>query len=143
MSSVAQPTPIKRFSGPHRFLSNFYPAVVGLDGDAYPTTEHAYQAAKVPRIQRGPFLTVATAGEAKRLGRRVQLRPDWESVKVGVMLHLLRAKFADPSLRRMLTATGSALLEEGNTWGDRYWGTVHGMGENMLGKLLMQVRGKA
>jgi ribA/ribD-fused uncharacterized protein len=140
MQTAAQPAAIRSFSGPHRFLSNFFPSIVTLDGDVYPTVEHAFQAAKVAREEREPFMDAATPGDAKRLGRRCRMRPDWEAVKDGVMLDLLRSKFVDPALRAKLSATGDAPLEEGNTWGDRYWGTVNGVGKNMLGKLLMEVR---
>jgi N-glycosidase YbiA len=57
-----------------------------------------------------------------------------------VMRGLLRQKFSSGELYEKLLATGDALLVEGNSWGDRYWGQVQGTGENHLGKLLMQVR---
>ena len=59
------------------------------------------------------------------------------------MLSLIRGKFQWPDLQVKLLATGDAYLEEGNTWGDRIWGTVDGQGENRLGKILMQVRDEA
>ena len=60
--------------------------------------------------------------------------------RLEVMLKLLRLKFADPALAGRLLATGDTELVEGNHWGDRYWGVSGGIGENHLGKLLMQVR---
>ena len=78
---------------------------------------------------------------AKREGRRVTLRPDWEEVKYQVMYEICCAKFTqNRELREILLATGDEYLEEGNTWGDRIWGTVNGQGNNWLGKILMQVR---
>ena len=68
------------------------------------------------------------------------LRPDWEEVKVQVMRELLYAKFSEEPLRGMLKATGDQHLEEGNNWGDTFWGVCRGRGENWLGKLLMEVR---
>lgn len=59
------------------------------------------------------------------------------------MLSLVRGKFQWPNLQEKLLATGDAYLEEGNTWGDRIWGTVDGQGENRLGQILMQVREEA
>ncbi len=56
------------------------------------------------------------------------------------MLTLIRQKFQRFDLQEKLLVTGNAYLEEGNTWGDRIWGTVNGEGENRLGKILMQVR---
>ena len=129
---------IESFQGKHRFLSNFWPARVKLDDVEYPTVENAYQAAKT-LSGRHVFLS-CRAGDAKRLGRGVTLRPDWEAVKVETMRGLLRQKFAAEPLRSMLIETGDARLVEGNTWGDRFWGVCGGAGQNMLGHLLMSVR---
>ena len=68
------------------------------------------------------------------------MRSDWNNIKTAVMLTLIRQKFQLPNLRKKLLATNDIYLEEGNTWGDRIWGTVNGEGENRLGKILMQVR---
>jgi len=132
---------INEFRGKYRFLSNFFPSVVVLGGEQYPSVEHAYQASKSDDIYYR--IKVASAPEpsmAKKLGRQIKLRSDWEQVKVAVMLSLLRQKFNDPIMRSALRGTGDALLIEGNTWGDKFWGQVNGVGENMLGILLMVVR---
>jgi ribA/ribD-fused uncharacterized protein len=85
--------------------------------------------------------TKLNPSEAKKLGRRVNLRKDWEAVKVKIMEELVRAKFTqNPDLVDKLLATGDAHLEEGNTWGDRIWGTVNDSGANRLGIILMQIR---
>jgi ribA/ribD-fused uncharacterized protein len=132
---------IDSFSGYHDFLSNFFPDDIWIKGKAYRTLEHAFQAAKHtdPVFQEQIRLT-REPGAAKRLARSKPARDNWDYIKVGVMLELLRMKFADPRLRAMLLDTGDLYLEEGNTWGDEYWGTVKGVGKNMLGHLLMQVR---
>lgn len=133
--------PIREFRGNNRFLSNFYPAIVELDGVSYPTVEHAYQAAKTLDYKlREQVNSIMKPGGAKRWGRKVALRYDWEIVKQAVMLSLLRWKFARQPLRGRLLATGRATLIEGNVWGDTYWGLCEGVGENKLGVLLMQVR---
>ena len=86
-------------------------------------------------------LTKLNLSEAKRLGRRVRLRSDWEQVKYDVMLDVVRAKFNQhPDLAQKLLATGDEELVEGNDWGDTYWGVCNGRGKNMLGKILMRVR---
>lgn len=77
---------------------------------------------------------------AKRAGQRLALRPDWEQIKQAVMLNLQRQKYSYPELRTLLLATGNLELIEGNTWGDTYWGVCNGVGDNWLGKILMQVR---
>lgn len=134
--------PIKAFEGPYRFLSNFYPSDVELDGDIYPTVEHAFQAAKTQnRAQRERVRLCSTPGLAKKAGRVVTLRPEWEEVKIAVMFFLLLRKFEPGSiLAERLLATGDAYLEEGNWWGDRFWGVCDGEGSNWLGICLMGIR---
>ena len=136
-----KPDSIERFAGPHRFLSNFYPAPLVWEGRYFPTAEHAYQAAKCRRSDEAWKIQEAPGpGVAKRLGRKIELRADWDEVKERVMLEIVRAKFENADLRRRLIATGNAELIEGNYWGDRFWGVCRGTGENRLGKILMRVR---
>lgn len=91
------------------------------------------------KVQRRQFCNL-NASNAKRFGRRVQLRPDWEQVKDNIMYEIIKSKFSIKHLREMLLATGEAILIEGNTWNDTYWGMCRGKGKNMLGKILMRVR---
>jgi ribA/ribD-fused uncharacterized protein len=78
---------------------------------------------------------------AKTLGRCVELRPDWEDIKLDVMKLFVTKKFTESTdLRTRLIATGDAELIEGNPWRDQFWGVYTGIGENHLGKILMQVR---
>lgn len=142
------------FSAEYRWLSNFWRARVMLDGIEYPTVEHAYQAAKAPfdgddpKGWRHRFATPKLSpGEAKRLGRLVPMRGDWEKVKEGVMRDLVGQKFRrDPSLARRLKATGSRPIVELNAWGDRVWGMIalkDGVtleGWNAMGRILEEVR---
>lgn len=132
---------IDSFMGKYRFLSNFWEAPVVFEGQMYDNNEAAFQAAKViDKEQRKQFAHL-NPSEAKRLGRRVKLRSDWEEVKNDVMYAIVKDKFTrNLELREKLVATGDEPLEEGNTWGDRIWGTVNGVGENRLGKILMDVR---
>lgn len=133
--------PINSFSGKYRFLSNFYPSPIKMGDLVYDTVEHAYQAAKcVEPLDRLMIRDATTPGIAKQLGRRVAIRDDWEEVKVQVMHKLLQMKFKSEYLKDMLLDTGDVELIEGNTWGDTFWGVCNGVGENHLGKLLMQVR---
>lgn len=135
--------PIDRFLYKYHFLSNFFPASVNFEGLSYPTVEHAYQAAKTfdpkerERIQGYP-----KPGQAKRRGKKVALRPDWEKVKFQIMEDLVRQKFtSNRNLSAWLLETGDRPLIEMNTWGDRIWGVdPQGVGENHLGKILMKVR---
>jgi ribA/ribD-fused uncharacterized protein len=135
-------TTIDRFTGDHDFLSNFHPSPIEVDGILYPTVEHAFQAATtaIPE-EKQALAETTTPGSAKRLGRKVQLRSDWEQVKVGIMEELVRLKFTThPDLGEQLLATGDAELVEGNNWNDRFWGVCRGKGQNQLGKILMKVR---
>lgn len=136
-------TIIDRFMGKYWFLSNFYPAPVEMDGKIWPTVEHAYQACKTnDPVVRGRILMVAKPGTAKYLGQRVKLRQDWEDMKLDVMKILVTRKFKDQELAKKLLATKDIQLVEGNYWGDTFWGVYNGSGENHLGKILMEVRGK-
>jgi ribA/ribD-fused uncharacterized protein len=134
---------IDKFDGTeHAFLSNFHPAPVVLDGVTYPSVEHAYQAAKTFNLDdRQRILNCPPPNIAKKIGRKVKARSDWDQVKVAIMTDLVRQKFTDhPELREQLLATGNATLVEGNWWGDRFWGMCNGEGHNYLGRILMDVR---
>jgi hypothetical protein len=74
------------------------------------------------------------------MGRAVDIRADWEKIKLNVMYTCLKLKFADPALKQKLLDTGSTQLVEGNWWGDVFWGVCNKKGQNHLGQLLMQVR---
>ena len=130
---------IDEFRGKYFFLSNFYNADVECFGYRFRNNEAAFQAAKCP--QRMAEFCELNPSDAKRLGRRVALRKDWESVKDDVMYQVCSAKFGqNRELAKLLVETGDAVLIEGNTWGDRVWGAVDGVGENRLGKILMKIR---
>jgi len=132
---------IGSFQGEYRWLSNFWPAKVILDGVEFPTVEHAYQAAKTLNpVARLAIKAQPTPGRAKRAAKMLSVREDWHAVSLGVMEDLLRQKFQEPALKALLLATGDEELIEGNTWGDRFWGVYGGQGENHLGKLLMKIR---
>ena len=82
-----------------------------------------------------------TSPEAKALGRKIELRPDWDSVKDIVMYDVCKLKFTTHTdLKEKLLSTGDAELIEGNYWGDVYWGVCNGIGKNKLGKTLMRIR---
>lgn len=139
---------INNFEGYNAFLSNFYECpIVDKDGILYPTNEHYFQAYKTLDLEERKMIAAAvTPGQAKRMGRRVQLRADWEYVKESVMLDALRLKFSKPAMKKKLLETGEAELIEGNWWCDNVWGNCNcprcstKTGENRLGKLLMQIR---
>ena len=129
---------IESFSGEHRWLSNFW-----IHDDARQlSVEHHYQAAKTTNLEDYLLIMSAeTPGKAKRFGKQIVVRDDWDSVKFAIMEHLTREKYAtNIKLRNMLLDTKGSLIIEGNTWGDRVWGVCEGTGENHLGKIIMKVR---
>jgi hypothetical protein len=135
---------INDFHDEYNFLSNFYPSVVVVDDISFPTVEHAFQALKLKnRTEENlrHFSKLSDPNDAKKLGRRIELRSDWDEVKYQIMYDLVYQKFSKhKQLRSKLIKTDNAILIEGNTWGDVIWGTCGGKGENWLGRILMQVR---
>lgn len=143
---------IDGFEGRYAFLSNFYPSPVeyiSLDGQKHiaPSVEHAFQASKATELKHElAILNSPTMGGAKRLGRQVKIRSDWEELKDMFMYIFVLKKFSEPELEKKLLATGEAELIEGNHWHDNYWGDCHCdkcrdiPGKNKLGEILMQVR---
>jgi len=133
---------INSFSGDYSFLSNFYPAQIVIELLVFPTVEHAYQAFKTDDQEW--FKKIQNANSpavAKKLGRRCPIKPNFDSLKLDLMRELVQAKFfQNPELKTKLLATNDSHLEEGNTWGDTYWGIVNGKGSNFLGKILMETR---
>jgi len=140
---------IDKFAGTYAFLSNFQACTVTWEGVSYGSVEAAFQAAKCAELEeRSPF-SDCSPSEAKRMGRRCKLRPDWEWARLSVMETLVWQKFQnDPGLKRRLLETGDAELVEGNRWHDNFWGDckcpkcAFVQGENRLGVILMNVRSK-
>jgi len=146
---------VPRFDGEYFFLSNFFeaPTIFSMNGEevSMPTGEHAFQAAKCHAMldtakRREYVLSVANApspGKAKYLGRSVKIDTrKWDDIKVECMREVVWQKFYQHTdLRGELCMTDDAMLVEGNTWSDTYWGRVGGKGYNKLGVILMEVRG--
>lgn len=142
---------ISRFNDRWAMLSNFYPAPVVWEGMMYPTSEHAFIAGKtLDKDIRRKIAAASTPGVAKRLGRMIPLRDNWDAeVSIQVMSEVLRAKFlTHADCRDVLLSTENATLIEGNYWHDQRWGscfcgkrvTCSTPGDNRLGILLMQLR---
>lgn len=133
---------ILEFKGENRWLSNFWPCTIKLDTDFYHSVEHAYVAAKtIHSHERLAVRFAKTAGDAKRMGRSITIRENWDNLKLNYMHGFIEQKFSEGSeLAGKLIATGSCLIVEGNTWGDRFWGVCGGEGANNLGVLIMDRR---
>lgn len=138
--------PIQKFDGTeYWWLSNFAYSPIPYPNDRIANTVEAYfQATKtLDPLEQDKILAAPFPAQAKRLGRKVTLRDDWETIKLQVMLNALRWKFhpdVHPNLVKALLETGDRALIEGNQWGDKFWGQVAGEGLNWLGRLLMRVR---
>jgi len=131
---------IRGFRGCYGFLSNFYPMDITFEGLTYKSSEAAYQAQKTLDEKLRIRFTGLDAWSARRLGRQIKIRKDWEDIKVDVMYRILKIKFSRQPFRNMLLDTGDAYLEETNYWRDTFWGVYNGEGRNHLGRLLMVVR---
>jgi len=139
---------IDSFRGEHYFLSNFYRCDVPFRGAIFPSSEHAFMAAKTADPSEfHAILAAGTPGEAKKLGRTVSLVPNWDTTRYSVMYDVLLSKFtSNLELRDALRATQGALLVEGNDWHDQTWGScmcpqhADAPGDNALGIILMALR---
>jgi len=137
------------FKDKYKPFSNFFPAKVIFEDITFPTVEHAYVAAKTLNISARRDIAMIPAGEAgkaKRKGRYLVLRTDWEKVKFKIMEDLLRQKFSKEAFKNLLLETKDSVIIEGNYWHDNTWGDClcskcqNIPGQNRLGKLLMEIR---
>jgi hypothetical protein len=142
----------------YAFLSNFYPCVIS-DTISYkskdkiyffnwPSAEHYYQSLKTNIVEeKEKILKCETSGIAKRVGKKLTIREDWEIIKLDMMLLVIFEKFKqNPELKNMLIKTSPHKLVEGNYWHDNYWGScscnmcIFEDKYNHLGKILETVR---
>lgn len=134
---------IDSFRGQYQWLSNFAPCSIYVGGYTYPSVEHAFQSAKNDEHWWRQYCsTTKSAGLVKRESKKVKLVDNWNTRKVNAMRYLLVEKFKCEPYRQLLLDTGSQYIKEGNTWGDKYWGVCSrtGVGENVLGKMIMEIR---
>ena len=132
---------IDKFDGEYAFLSNFYECPVQYGFFTFSSSEAAFQSAKTTDETLIKKFVLLNPSAAKKLGRKMPLRKDWEQIKDTVMYQIVLNKFRQNlNLREKLLATGNEELVEGNWWNDTYWGRCNGVGKNKLGKILMEVR---
>ena len=145
LASKVNPMPIKFYTPEFYVFNNFSAHAVEFGGKLYPTSEHAYQAAKCTdpqgqeaiRSARSPNQAKALANETYKTAKD----PEWESKKVAVLEEILRAKLAQhPEAQEALRKSGREdIVEDSPT--DYFWGEgADGSGKNMLGKLWMKIR---
>lgn len=137
-------TSIESFRGEYFWLSNFYPCAVVVRSFVFKCAEAAYQCAKSTNQSEDVWRFVEMNGaEAKKAGRKLEVREDWDYIKIDIMREVVESKFRNNAdIRKKLLDTGDAKLIEGNDWGDTFWGVCNGRGQNWLGYILMNLRDK-
>lgn len=137
-----------RAHGKYACFSNFYPCEFVFGGMHFRNSEAAWQSLKtLDENERLSFQNLGPS-EAKKKGRSVQLREDWELVKYKLMVAVCLAKFRqNPDLGKILLETGDEEIQENTTgWHDNIWGhcecpkCMDKSYTNLLGKALMEVR---
>lgn len=138
----------------NRFLSNFYPYMknkkletdleIISEGITFDCVENAYQAAKTDNIELKKKISKMNPYDVVEMVKagEIPTRENWNDIKLDIMYSLVWQKFKNIKLKRKLIDTKDLVLEEGNTWGDVFWGICDGVGENHLGRILMKVREK-
>lgn len=130
------------FDGEYRWLSNFYQLQYPIEifDTKFYTTENLYQAFKCKHMDDILYIAQLSPGQAKRIGKKVEICPFFLETKLDVMTSILRLKFNQPKFKELLLATGDCYIEETNNWGDIFFGVCNGIGENHLGKIIMLIR---
>ena len=137
---------IWKFEKEYEWLSNFAPCTIVLHGITYPSVEHAYMSAKSDDVRW--YLKCADEsikpGTIKKMSREIVVMPDWDAIKVAVMQECLHQKFNQEPYKTLLLETGDVYIQEGNYWGDAFWGVDLNTrtGDNLLGKRIMEIREK-
>jgi ribA/ribD-fused uncharacterized protein len=133
---------------PYGAFSNLYRRNVVFEGEVFATSEHAYQAGKARKPAVRKWLMEAPSPALLAMAAHGlyywDVAPGWSTTKFDRMRAILRAKFTQHlDLQELLLSTGDAKLIESATVDNevnRLWGEVNGVGRNMLGVLLMEIR---
>lgn len=133
---------------PYGAFSNLYRREIIFEGQAFATPEHAYQAGKARKPEVRAWLMAAPSPALLAMAAHGlyywDVTPGWSKIKFDRMRSVLREKFTQhPDLCELLVSTGDARLVESATVDNsvnRLWGEVNGVGKNMLGLMLMEVR---
>jgi len=124
------------------WFSNMIESPFLWDGINWRSVENFYQAHKTTDYHAMVYVSKLEPRAAKKWGKNMKIRSDWNAIKYDVMLEGLRVKFRIPEWRMRLLETKSEILIEWNNWNDKIWGVSikDNQGENLLGQALMQVR---
>ena len=129
------------FRNEYWFLSNMYPCEIRVNGLVFTCAEACFQSFKTTDVNERKKFQGIDGFEAKKLGRSVSLRSDWNDIRIEVMSRVIHAKFKqNPDLTKKLQDTGDLLIIEDNTWKDTFWGRCNSKGYNLLGQILMNER---
>lgn len=135
---------INQFRGEYNWLSNFAAVNIVAGDITFPSVEHYYVAMKTKNHEERLKISKMKAGEAKKYGKTLEIREDWEEIKLDVMIWGVSEKFQQEPFRSKLLATGTQNIQEGNFWSDEFWGVNlkvnPNIGENHLGRIIMAVR---
>ena len=129
------------FRNEYWFLSNMYPCEIRVNGLVFTCAEACFQSFKTTDVNERKKFQGIDGFKAKKLGRSVSLRSDWNDIRIEVMSRVIHAKFHQNSdLTKKLQDTGDLPIIEDNTWKDTFWGRCNGKGHNLLGQILMSER---
>ena len=129
------------FRNEYWFLSNMYPCEIRVNGLVFTCAEACFQSFKTTDLNERKKFQEIDGFKAKKLGRSVSLRSDWNDIRIEVMSRVIHAKFKqNPDLTKKLKDTGDLPIIEDNTWKDTFWGVCNGKGYNLLGQILMNER---
>ena len=128
-------------------FSNFDTVELVFDNRKFKNSEAAFQYGKYRPGEETDALCTVSGAVAKRLGRQIHMRLDWDDVKYEHMKNVLFAKFTQSEKhKQLLLSTGNQWLVELTYWHDNTWGIcncarcIKKLSENMLGLALMEVR---
>ena len=127
----------------HSWLSNMEIVDIECDGIVYKSTENFYQACKYNDIKTKQLIAKLNPYKAKKYSRNNPMtNKSFDDNKLTYMEYALTKKFSQEPFKSKLLATGGCHIEEGNWWGDTFWGVdiKTRKGENNLGKLIMKIR---
>lgn len=133
---------------PYGAFSNLHRREISFEGETFATSEHAYQAGKARKPAVREWLMAAPSPALLAMAAHGlyywDVAPGWSTSKFDRMRAVLRAKFTQHGdLHDLLLSTGDAKLIETATVDNdvnRLWGEVNGVGRNMLGVMLMELR---
>lgn len=139
------PDIIDSFKGEYDFLSNRYACQFVWQGLRFGNAEAAFQSSKCVDERKRKEFCCCSADKAALKGREIVPPVDWVNDCLGIMESVLTAKFEqNPSLMKKLVDTGNAILINGNSKKETFWGIdlYSWQGDNNLGKILMKIRDK-